>query len=51
MKFYEQSLLSNMMIDNDDKYEEEVVDIDVNDQEGDEGEISLEDRFKKICLE
>ena len=38
------------MIDNDDKYEEEVADIDVNDQEVDEAEISLEDRFNKICL-
>ncbi len=39
-----------MMIDNDDKYEEEVADINIDDQEVDEAEISLEDRFNKISL-
>ncbi len=56
IKFYEQSLLSNMRInvgDDDKNFDEEVADIEIDDNEEDNVEnagIFIEERFKSACL-
>ena len=51
IKFYEQTLMSHMILDDGEKdYQEEVADIYLDEEEQEQGEVSLDDHFRALEL-